>query len=428
MTKPATGQLDPNEIYLAHEIATRITPPPRPTIHMLPPPSPDPVWLDEPRVAEPVAEAESADYESLDIELPRSPAGRVFVRLTRGAQARMNKWVVTAYKLIGFAILTLVVLALVSYLGANLFYVFSTSWVAPTVIAPTDEHVLALKSKLADEESARDQVIAGLADADRVIAMHAEYLGNARKALVEELADRKSELASLHAIDHTFASTRAEVKSDSRAWSSLSKQRLSAEYDAHLIDREAALSGALQLSQLAQGNLNLAEHEMVLSKRRAELIRDTDALAAAVSHQPAHRHSLEVLRILQELKRAQLELAKAGDERQVLQKSLARHDEIVRSIAESPYLLAVAQKSTIAFTPYANLAKVKPGAPLYACSLGLFWCRQVGQVVAVLPGEVSLEHPLQKQTLRGQSVQLRLTDAKAAEDKTLFAGGRPLLF
>ena len=415
MTKAATGQLDPNEIYLAHEIATRITPPPRQA-----------VWLAHPRVVEPVAEAESPDYESIDIEVPRSAAGRVFDRVTRGAQQRMNKWIVASYKLVGFAVLTLVVLALVAYLGASIFYTFSRSWVAPTVIAPTDEHVLELKSRLAEQQSARDQILAGLADADRVIAMHEEYLENARKALAEELADRRSELASLHALDHTFASTRAEVKSDSRAWSDLSKQQLSAEYGAHLIDREAALSGALQLSQLAQGNMNLAEHEMALAKRRAELIRDTDALAAAVSHQPARHHSLEVLRILQELKRAQLELAKAADNRKVLQNSLGRYDEIVRSIAESPYLLAVAQKSTIAFTPYANLTKVKAGAPLYACSLGLFWCRRVGEVVKVLPGEVSLKHPMRNELLRGQSVQLRLGDAEAAEDKTLFVGGRPL--
>lgn len=423
MAKLAPDQLDPDVIYLAHEVATRVTPPPWPANRSLPP---RPGWLAPPRVAEPIVADEPPDYDSLVIELGRAPLARLAERVARGAQARFNRCIVAAYKLVGFAVLTLVVLALVSYLGATLFYTFSTSWVTPTVIAPTDEHVLALRSQLATEERTRDQIRAGLADADRLIAMDERYLADARQALAEELADRRGELARLHALDHTFASTRAEVAGDSRAWSQLSKQRLSAELDAHLIDREAALAGSLQLSQLARGNLDLAERALALSKRRAALTRDTDALAAALSRRPARHHSLEVLGIVQQLARAQLELARARDDRRVLRDSLARADEIVRSIAESPYLRALQQKSTIAFAPYANLAKVEPGAPLYACALGLLVCRRVGEVTALLPGEVSLQHPMRNRALRGRSVQLRLTDARAAEDKTLFAGGRPL--
>jgi hypothetical protein len=117
-----------------------------------------------------------------------------------------------------------------------------------------------------------------------------------------------------------------------------------------------------------------------------------------------------VLRVLQELKRAQ------------------RREEIVRSIAESPYLLAAAHRSTVGFAPYENLGNATPDAPLYACAVGLLWCRRVGRVVALLPGEVSLKHPVQNTIVRGQSLQLELTDARAAEKKTLFVGRRPLLF
>lgn len=374
-------------------------------------------------------------YEELELEdvreqeeAPVAPPPGLLRRMWNAIARRINGLIVSTYKLVGFAVLTAIVIALVAYLGTSVFFWFSRSWVAPTVISPTDERVLQLRSKLAEEATSRDRIIAEMADADRVIAMHADYLENARKALIEELADRKLELQQLLALGSDLKQTRVALKADSQAYSVISRDRLTAEYEARLINREAVVSGALQLSQLAQGNLTVAERALALDKRRAELMRETDALAAIVSKTPARRHSLSVLRILQELRRSQLELAKAGDNRQVLQNSLDRYDEIVRTINDSPYLLAAAHKTNLALAPYENLPNMKPGAPIFACDYGFVMCRRVGEVKAVLAGEVALKHPVQNTMLRGLPLQLDLTDARAAEEKSLFAGRPPLGF
>ncbi|MCU1278232.1 MAG: hypothetical protein JWM53_1778, partial [bacterium] len=262
--------------------------------------------------------------------------------------ARINKVVVSTYKLVGFAVLTLIALALVSYLGANVFYWFSTSWIEPTVIAPTDDRVLALSTQLLQQSSSRDKVAAELADAERLMVMHQEFLDGARKALQDELADRKGELSRLLALDKSFASTRADIASNGRTYSNMSKQRLAAEYGAHFIDKQTAVAGALQLSQIAQGNLSLAEKEVELYKRRAELSRETEALGAIVGQKTASRHSIEVLKILQDVKRAEVELAKARDNRVVLQRSLERYDKMVKTLSESAFLRAVDGKDSIA--------------------------------------------------------------------------------
>jgi hypothetical protein len=343
-------------------------------------------------------------------------------------RAQLNRWVVSTYKVVGFSILTLIVLALISYLGSNVFYWFSSSWIEPTVISATDDRVLALSTKLAEVAGTRDKVAAELADADRVIAMDKEFLDGAHSAILEELADRKTELDGLLALNRNFASTRAEVRNNSRAFTGYSRRRIAAEYSAHLIDRESAVSGAMQLSQIAQGNLSMAEKSVELDKRTATLNRETEALGALISHQPANRHSYEVMRVLAEQRRAEVELAKARDNREVLAKSLARYESMVKSLSESPYLRAVEKKDAIAFVPYDNMSKVKAGAPLYSCGLGLFFCRHVGQVVAVLSGEMSFKHPLHNTMLRGQSVQVQLDNPHAAERTVLFAGGRPILF
>ncbi|MCU1278286.1 MAG: hypothetical protein JWM53_1832 [bacterium] len=345
--------------------------------------------------------------------------------------ARVNKLVVSTYKLVGFALLTLIALALISYLGANVFYWFSTSWIEPTVIAPTDERVLALSTQLLQQASARDKVAAELADAERVMTMHQDFLEGARKALQDELADRKGELSRLLALDRSFTSTRAEVAHNGRAYSDMSKHQLAAEYGAHFIDKQTAVAGALQLSQIAQGNLSLAEKSVELYKRRAELSRETEALGVIVgqrTEKTASRHSIEVLKILQDVKRAEVELAKARDNRVVLQRSLERYDKMVKTLSESAFLRAVDGKDSIAFVPYENLDRIKPGTPLYGCWIGPLFCRRVGSVVALLPGEMSYKHPLHNSQLRGQPVQLQLANVHDAERKVLFAGGRPILF
>jgi hypothetical protein len=345
--------------------------------------------------------------------------------------ARVNKIVVSTYKLVGFAVLTLIALALISYLGANVFYWCSTSWVEPTVIAPTDDRVLALSTQLLQQSSARDKVAADLADAERVIKMQQEFVDGAHRALADELADRKGELSRLLALDRSFASTRAEAAHSGRAYSNMSKHQLAAEYGAHFIDKQTAVAGALQLSQIAQGNLSLAEKSVELFKRRAELSRETEALGVIVgqrTEKTAGRHSIEVLKILQDVKRAEVELAKARDNRVVLQRSLERYDKMVKTLSDSAFLRAVDGKDNIAFVPYENLDRIKPGTPLYGCWIGPLFCKRVGSVVALLPGEMSYKHPLHNTQLRGQPVQLQLANGHDAERKVLFAGGRPILF
>ncbi|HEY2746417.1 MAG TPA: hypothetical protein VGL86_17420 [Polyangia bacterium] len=359
------------------------------------------------------------------VAIQRAPAPGMFAKLDA---ARVNKLVVSSYKLIGFAVLAVIALALISYLGANVFYWCSTSWIEPTVIAPTDERVLALSTQLITQSSARDKAAADLADAERVQKMQQEFLDGSKQALADELADRKIELNRLMAINKNFAATRAEVASSGRAFSHLSKRRLAQEYDAHFIDRETAVTGALQLSQLAQGNLNMAEKEVELFKRRAELSRETEALGAIVGQKPAQRHSIEILKMLQDVKLAEVAVAKARDNRGVLQRTLERYDRMVKTISESPFMRAVAGKDNIAFVPYDNLDRVKPGTPLYGCAVGPLFCHRVGSVVALLGGEMLYKHPLHNSQLRGQPVQIQLTNGSDAERKVLFVGGRPILF
>ena len=97
---------------------------------------------------------------------------------------------------------------------------------------------------------------------------------------------------------------------------------------------------------------------------------------------------------------------------------------------QSPYYLAsVSSKSLwFAFVPYTNAGGVKLGAPIYDCYLSIAVCHYVGAVKAVFHDEERAMNPISGTELRGSLIRLDLVRPEAAKSKTLFIGGKPLLF
>ena len=118
----------------------------------------------------------------------------------------------------------------------------------------------------------------------------------------------------------------------------------------------------------------------------------------------------------------------AGAQREVLRAAIARQDEILRGLEQSPYLRALADRATVALVPYDNLEGVAPGTEVVACRLAMVLCREVGRVLEVLPGEIAFKHPRREKMVRGQLVELRLSEPDASAEDVLFLGGAPLGF
>jgi hypothetical protein len=185
------------------------------------------------------------------------------------------------------------------------------------------------------------------------------------------------------------------------------------------------LDGKQQLAQISSTNLSLAERQAAFETESSELARQASALDALLSDRDAPL-SYDALKIKRDFDASQVSLAKSIAMRDTLRASLTRQDELLAGLRSSAYLRAVSDGATVALVPYANLDRATPGAPLYACKLAMVWCHQVGQVVQVLPGEIQLRHPHKDALVRGQMIELRLTDADAARDNVLFVGGKPL--
>jgi hypothetical protein len=128
-----------------------------------------------------------------------------------------------------------------------------------------------------------------------------------------------------------------------------------------------------------------------------------------------------------------LERQAASDRRTALHRRIKElgirmheQDVVIDRLASSPYMNATTERKVVAFVPYQNLRNSQPGTRLYGCSWGLIVCSRIGTIRTLLEGEVQETHPHDDSLQRGVLVEIELTDAKAAENSVLFAGGKPL--
>jgi len=354
-----------------------------------------------------------------------------------------NRLIVSAYRTIGFVVLTAILVGLLSFLFTRVFYLFNQSWIAPTLLSATDERIVRLSAELVHQNTQRDRLRVertslqvGLSDAQR----RAETGGAIREALtraaLNEAKARRGERRRLHELSGTVDAVRDQVVDATREFSDVSRKTLDEQFQAGLTTHERYLSGELQLGQLAQTRLALAEKASDLAARREQMKREADALlSATVGDDPGSAHlNVDALRLRQDFVRAALDVAKARDEitayteaLATLDRAIARHDDLLKTLAEDPLLRALHGNATMAFVPYENSAHVRQGGPVFACRLDMLWCHKVGQVNQILPGEVSQHSPVEAKNQRGLMLEITLQDGgQAARHQVLFLDHAPL--
>jgi hypothetical protein len=366
-------------------------------------------------------EKEWAVYDKLGLGKPKLTAKNV------------ASWIVNAYRMLGFAILTIIVIVLVGYITQTAFFYFSNSWVVPMAVSPTDEKVVTLQTQLAEAQNSRDRIADELKQSERRVVVQQHFQAEFAKAIKSDLAGKKLALDKIRALASTAAATRAAIRGSNSAFAAMSQRKMQQEYAAGLIDRNSMAQGNFQVAQITSSNLTIAERQAEFELRAQELEATTRSLDAILSNAEGNANdtalSYEVLRIKQEYEASKLDLAKATETRNTLKVNLERQDKIVSGIKNSSHLRALNDGAVVAFVPYGNMSKVQKGTSLYRCRVGMVLCRHAGEVLEVLPGEVQFKHPHRDKMLRGQMAELKLDpeDGDAAADDVLYVGGKPFL-
>ncbi len=365
------------------------------------------------------------------------PGGAVKALL---AKLGLSRRIVSAYRIFGFGILTSILFGLVAFVSTHLFFLTNHSWGSPAVLSPTDPRVLQLSSHYTQEAGQRDELVAQRLelevrkhDAERVVAAEIAFQAAYVRAVTADLADRKAELGRFRGLLGSYDATRRSVSATKSAFGAASKERLKAEYDAHVIDKDRMLGGQLQLAQMAESNLSLGSQHIEIEGRTAALARQVSALETSLTAGSDQELSYDVLKIKQELDHSVLVAQKAAEELgaatksiDMLGKTIAMKEDALHKMEGSAYMLAANAKATFAFVPYENTGSLSAGQKVYACAAAFIFCREVGRVERVLDGEITGKHPLLHQDLRGIFVTLALDDEKAAKDMVLHLGRKPL--
>ncbi len=357
-----------------------------------------------------------------------------------------NKTAVSIYKLIGFVVLTGIMLGITTYLATSVFYLIDRGWVVPIVLSPSSEKVLQMNSHLIRQKYEAEQLgvermllEAQLAGIDRSVEVIEGLLVSYDRALEVNLEAREVELASLKRLHVEYIQAAPALAETTTQMAAMAERNVEQELEAGLISEESYLRGKSLVSSNLASHVGYAQKGVEFETRLAALEREVIALRAArgaiLADETAAGDaamSVEVLALMRDYNRQKLELAELESQRAPIDRQIVAidqgredYDQILATIRNSPYYQALHEQATVAFVPYENLHNVEKGTPIYGCSLELIWCHEVGQVVNVLDGEIQTRHPLFKTDMRGLMVQLELTDETWAEEKALYAEGAP---
>ncbi|MGA3132371.1 MAG: hypothetical protein ABSD59_16310 [Terracidiphilus sp.] len=336
------------------------------------------------------------------------------------------RFILATYRIFAIAALYAVLLGVIVYAFVMGFYAVNSTWAAPVILSATDEKSLDFREKLITSQQAIEDL---KVDAAKMTAGLEEMHGH-RAALVALEPEIQS------AIHHE----RLHDREDGPLLASLDQQKLAdnagtRQLLAQLKDMQANIE-----KDLAAGLITKADAASQLAALNQTSTAYTDSriaqvlLTDTVLDKTTLGSTLDALQKEAELRSetAQLDVAIQVAEKELKEdnQQIARlHDAIVTA-KQSPYYLSASGQPLLnfAFVPYDNQASATPGNAVYDCYLNMILCRKVGVVTQRFPGEEQILHPIFKTQIRGFLVQMNLSRAESAKSRTVFMGGKPLLF
>ena len=342
-------------------------------------------------------------------------------------QSLHYRLVITLYRIFAITVLYLVLAGILAYAFVMGFYAVNSSWAAPVILSAADEKSLDFRDKLViSQQTIEDLKV----DTNKLQSGVAEMKKH-RGALLELEPELREAITRERTHNRTTGPELAKLDQQKQA-DNLKTQKVLAQ----LKEVETNINKDLSAGLITKGDaatqlaaLNTAEGAYTDSRIAEILLTDSVLDKTTIG-----TNSLDVLEKQAELRSevAQLDVAIDVAEKQ-LQEEARQIDRLRQAIVtakQSPYFLNASgeQRLYFAFVPYDNQANALAGAPIYDCYLNMIACRKVGTVKQIFTGEEQAIHPIFKTQIRGFLIQMNLDHAESAKSKTVFLGGKPVLF
>jgi CII-binding regulator of phage lambda lysogenization HflD len=335
--------------------------------------------------------------------------------------------VITLYRVFAIAVLYLVLAGIFAYAWVMGFYAVNSSWAAPVILSAADEKSLDFRDKLVisqqtieDLKVDTNKLESGVAEMKKHRAALLALEPELRDAIMREQTHNRTAGPELATLDQQKQADNVKTQ---KVLAQLKEVEVNINKDlsAGLITKGDA---ATQIAAL-----NTAEGAYTDSRIAEILLTDSVLDKTTIG-----TNSLDVLEKQAELRSevAQLDVAINVAEKQ-LQEETRQIDRLRQAIGtakQSPYYLNASGDKVLyfAFVPYDNQANALAGAPIYDCYLNMIVCRKVGTVKQIFTGEAEALHPIFKTQIRGFLMQMNLNRPESAKSKTVFLGGKPVLF
>ncbi|WP_437747564.1 hypothetical protein WMF39_22690 [Sorangium sp. So ce1504] len=312
-------------------------------------------------------------------------------------------------------------------IGHAVYQAARDSVIAPLILSPDNDIVLANKLKMNELHVERTRAVAELESCSEDLL--------AAETAIERLEQLRPTVASGRDWITKLNSRQAQmVEGEIKA---LQNQK---RFLAAMIEKQTALTGkakadmeagiisrtdyAKEMQTLNQMNLALFGNERERIQSDGLMYEKLLVQKALSGHDGAPATPEAILRD-EQLARIEMELLRLESEKRAKQayeraltERVANIDQIAADLRNRPTFRATEQSLDVAFVPYTQIEGVERGAKIYSCVWGLFFCEAVGTVAEIVPGEVTLPDPWGHQA-RGQYAVLNLRDRDSAKAKSL---------
>lgn len=310
------------------------------------------------------------------------------------------------YRSLALLLLSTALIFIVGWGFVILFFMFNTTWVAPTVLTQTSDHMLQFSSGL-------EQAIQ-TAELDKVAVHQSERD-------LQYAIDNVKMLQQIQ--EHLMKYSKQSDSTTGEKNHQLSKsQELATELDSikqKALDSRKA--GLIDNVTLAQMSTFIQEFENTLTDSRQQLSTlgmNTEA---------------QTLQVVEQLRLAQNDVHTKQEMVLASRTALNVAERTLASLQSSVYYSAFMndKSSNLAFMAYGNIRKARVGAPVYDCLLQMVICHQVGTIRHVYKDEQIFDFPLfnvkLSRTERGFFVDMDMTNSDAMRNTVLFID-KPLWF